>query len=434
MSLSAADGGFFQALMTDRTLVNGINEWLVDQALSEPDIVGMFEALCNRIHAIGVPLGRARLTWPTLHPLFQAETILWARGKPTEFEQFLHQDNASEAWLRSPMKYMFDNNVDVLRRNLDGPARLMDFPILEEVAGQGMTDYLVIRTGLSIKNETATAKQLGIIATWSADRAGGFTNDELEALQRIQRRFAVACKTVIQSRIARNISETYLGKEAGSRVLAGSIRRGDGNETRAVVWYNDMRNSTALADTMPGKDFIELLNEYFDCTATPIIEAGGEVLDFVGDGVLAIFPYNDAEQQKVAVQAATTALRNVLKARDELNEKRREKGLFPINFGIGLNTGTVMFGNIGISQRLTFSVIGPTVNEVSRIESLTKATGMDALVTRDIVALQPENWVSIGKQRLSGVSEEMELFTFAKEPAQPAVAQPRIELKPAVKN
>ncbi len=420
--------------MTDTTLVNGINEWLVDQALSEPDIVGMFEALCSRIHAIGIPLGRARLTWPTLHPLFQAETILWARGKPTEFEQFVHQDTASEAWLRSPMKYMFDNNVDVLRRKLEGPSKLLDFPVLEEVAEQGMTDYLVIRTGLSIKNETATAKQLGIIATWSADREGGFTNDELEALQRIQRRFAVACKTVIQSRIARNISETYLGREAGSRVLSGSIRRGDGNETRAVVWYNDMRNSTALADTMPGKDYIDLLNEYFDCTATPIIEAGGEVLDFVGDGVLAIFPYNDVEQQMAAIEAATTALRNVLKARDELNGRRHENGLFPINFGIGLNTGTVMFGNIGISRRLAFSVIGPTVNEVSRIESLTKATGMDALVTTDIVALQPENWVSIGKQRLSGVAEEIELFTFAKELVEPTIAQPRIELKAIVKN
>ena len=420
--------------MTDTTLVNGINEWLVDQALSEPDIVGMFEGLCNRIHAVGIPLGRARLTWPTLHPLFQAETILWKRGQPTEFEQFVHQETESEAWLRSPMKYMFDNNVDVLRRNLEGPSKLLDFPVLEEVAEQGMTDYLVIRTGLAIKNETATAKQLGIIATWSADRPGGFNNGELEALQKIQRRFAVACKTVIQSRIARNISETYLGREAGGRVLAGSIRRGDGAKTKAVVWYNDMRNSTALADTMPGHDYIELLNEYFDCTATPIIEAGGEVLDFVGDGVLAIFPYNDADQQMTAVQGATTALRNVLKARDELNERRRERDLFPIRFGIGLNTGTVMFGNIGIPRRLTFSVIGPTVNEVSRIESLTKATGMDALVTKDIVALQPENWVSIGRQRLSGVAEEMELFTFAKELFQPTLPQPRIELAPIVKN
>ncbi len=421
--------------MTDATLVTGINEWLVDQALGDPDIVAMFEGLCRRMHAIGIPLGRARLTWPTLHPLFQAETILWNRGKPTEFEQFVHQEIASDDWLKSPMKYMFDNDVNVLRRHLDGDSKLMDFPVLHDVSAQGMTDYLVIRTGLSVRNDTATNGKLGIIGTWSADRPGGFTNDELEAIQKIQRRFAVACKTAIQARIARNISETYLGKEAGNRVLAGSIRRGDGNETRAVVWYNDMRNSTALADTMPGQDFIQLLNEYFDVTATPIIEAGGEVLDFVGDGVLAIFPYNDADEQKIAVKAATTALHKVLEARDKLNEARREQGLFPIRFGIGLNTGTVMFGNIGISQRLTFSVIGPTVNEVSRIESLTKATGVDALVTRDIVALQPEHWVSIGSQRLSGVSEEMELFTFAVEPIQPALAAAEaMELKPAMKN
>lgn len=420
--------------MTDATLVTGINEWLVDQALGEPDIVTMFEALCNRIHAIGIPLGRARLTWPTLHPLFKAETILWARGRETEFEQFLHQENVSEAWLRSPMKYMFDNDVDIIRRKLDGPSRLLDFPVLEEIAEQGMTDYLVIRTALTLRNQNDATNMLGIIATWAADRPGGFTNSELESLQKIQRRFAVACKTVIQSRIARNISETYLGREAGSRVLAGSIRRGDGNETRAVVWYNDLRNSTALADTMPGQDFIQLLNEYFDCTATPIIEAGGEVLDFVGDGVLAIFPYQDAEGQKIAIKAATVALGKVLAARDRLNEERLAKGLFPIRFGIGLNTGTVMFGNIGVSQRLAFSVIGPTVNEVSRIEAMTKATGADALVTREIVALQPEHWVSIGQQRLSGVAQEMELFTFAREPIQPAIAADAFEMKRIVSN
>ena len=420
--------------MTDRTLVTGINEWLVDQALSEPDIVAMFEGLCNRIHAIGIPLGRARLTWPTLHPLFQAETILWRRGSDTEFEQFMHQESQSDAWLLSPMRYMFENDVLVLRRNLDGPSKLLDFPVLEEVAAQGMTDYFVIITPLSVRNEDGIKGQMGIISTFSADRAGGFNNEELEALQKIQRRFAVACKTVIQSRIARNISETYLGREAGSRVLAGSIRRGDGRETKAVVWYNDMRDSTALADTMPGADYIQLLNTYFDCTATPVIDAGGEVLDFIGDAVLAIFPYQDAVEQKAAVKAATTALQNVIKARDALNAERAEQGLFPIRFGIGLNTGTVMFGNIGVSQRLTFSVIGPTVNEVSRIEAMTKATGIDALVTREIVALDPGKWVSIGNQRLPGVSEEIELFTFAKEPAAIPASMDRIEIKPTVKN
>jgi adenylate cyclase len=420
--------------MTDRTLVNGINEWLVDQALSEPDIVAMFEGLCHRLHAVGVPVARARLTWPTLHPLFQAETILWSRGKETEFEQFRHQETESEAWLRSPMKYMFDNDVSILRRKLEGTDKILDFPILAEIAEQGMTDYLIIRTALSVKNQYAATGQIGILVTWAADRPGGFTNEELEALQKIQRRFAVACKTVIQARIARNITETYLGKEAGGRVLAGSIRRGDGQETQAVVWYNDLRNSTALADTMPGKDYIQLLNVYFDTTAALVIKAGGEVLDFIGDGVLAIFPYDDEPQRKAAINAATEALREVIKARDALNDARAEKGLFPLRFGIGLNTGKVMFGNIGVPERLTFSVIGPTVNEVSRIESLTKATGMDALVTHAIAALDPEAWISIGNQRLAGVSEEMELFTFAKDKLTIPVDFDRIELQAAVKN
>lgn len=414
--------------MTDRALVTSINEWLVDQALQEPDIVVMFESLCRRIHGIGIPLARARLTWPTLHPLFQAETILWKRGVPTEFEQFMHQERASEAWLTSPMKYMFENDLWILRRRLEGSSMLLDFPVLHEMVEQGMTDYFVIRTQMSSNPQGTARGPMGILATWCADRPGGFNNDELEAMQKIQRRFAVACKTVIQRRIAHNISETYLGREAGARVLNGSIRRGDGTETEAVVWFNDLRNSTALADTMPGQEFIELLNTYFDCTAAKVIEAGGEVLDFVGDGVLAIFPYHDAEEKAVAIKAVSEALHNVLVARDRLNEDRTADGLFPVRFGIGINTGKVMFGNIGVPQRLTFSVIGPTVNEVARIESLTKATGMDALVTADIVSHNPEKWISIGKHRLAGVADEIELFTFAKLEVQAPADYDMIEL------
>jgi adenylate cyclase len=171
---------------------------------------------------------------------------------------------------------------------------------------------------------------------------------------------------------------------------------------------------------MPGRDYIQLLNVYFDTTAGLIIKAGGEVLDFIGDGVLAIFPFQDAIQQQVAIRAATGALRDVIGARDALNEQRAEQGLIALRFGIGLNTGKVMFGNIGVPERLTFSVIGPTVNEVSRIESLTKATGMDALVTHEIAAFDPQSWISIGVQRLAGVSEGMELFTLARERLQMA--------------
>lgn len=420
--------------MTTRQLVTEINDWLMDQALSDTDMVTLFEGLCRRLHAIGVPVTRARLMWPTLHPLFQAETILWANGAATEFEQFQHQDAESPEWLASPMKYMFDNEMTMLRRPLEGPDRVIDFPILEDLVAQGMTDYIAAYTSLAMNPQTERKKKPGIIVTWASDHPGGFGDDAIEAMERIQRRFAVACKTVIQARIAKNISVTYLGKDAGAQVLSGSIRRGDGSETEAVVWYNDLRNSTALADTMAGADFIQLLNTYFDCTASLVIDAGGEVLDFIGDGVLAIFPYRDEAGRDAAITAATVALRNVLAERDKLNAARAEQGLFPLRFGIGLNTGKVMFGNIGVQQRLTFSVIGPTVNEVCRIESLTKATGADALVTSTIAGLNPDCWQSIGRQRLNGVSQEIELFSLSSSMLAGAIEVDAIRLPAAAKN
>ena len=194
--------------------------------------------------------------------------------------------------------------------------------------------------------------------------------------------------------------------------LNGEIRLGDGKETKAVVWYSDLRESTALADTMSGEDFIRLLNVYYNCTAGPVIEAGGEVLDFIGDGVLAIFPYESEVDRENAVRAGTNALLASKKAQKAINQTRRAEGLIPIRYGVGLNTGSVMFGNIGVPERLTFSVIGPTVNEVSRIETMTKAVETGVLTTGTIAAHNPDLWISKGFHRLHGISHEIELFTL----------------------
>ncbi len=398
--------------MDDNTLVSEINEWLADQALSEPDIVGMFEGLCHRLHAIGIPLARARLTWPTLHPLFQAETTLWTRGEGTLFEQFLHQDKMSDAWNESPMKHMLDHDIGILRRNLDGPNALLDFPILKEMLDMDMTDYLVVSTAFTSKNTYHASERRGIFVTWCADRQGGFSNREIESLQKIQRRFAVACKTVVQARISHNIVETYLGTKAGNRVLSGAIRRGDGDTTNAVVWFCDLRNSTALADTMPGDEYLKLLNTYFEMTAGPVIEAGGEVLDFIGDAVLAIFPFENECEKNDAIQAATTALHASMGLAKNIREQRKEDNLPDINFGVGLNVGSLVFGNIGVPQRLSFSIIGPTVNEVARIETMTKTIGKPILATRDVAAYDAASWELLGDFTLQGVSQKVALYTL----------------------
>lgn len=397
--------------MSRQTLINEIGEWLIDQALDTPDIIEMFEHVCCRLHAVGVPIGRARLTWPTLHPLFQAETALWQAGQPVKFEQFVHQDQASEQWERSPMAYMIDKQVLEVRRNLDGPNKLVDFPILEDLIKDGFTDYLLVATGFQGQTYNFERSTNGIIVTWACDRPGGFSDDDIAALKKIQRRFAAACKTVIQTRIASNITETYLGRQAGRQVLDGAIKLGDGQEIQAIVWYSDMRDSTALADTMPADALIALLNDYFDATAGPAIKYGGEVLDFIGDAVLAIFPYEAEADKPRAVRLATMALEESLVVARQVNEERKKKGLIAFNHGVALTLGKVMFGNIGVPSRLAFTVIGPVINEAARIEALTKYLGEKALVTAEIAAVEPEQWQSQGAHDLVGVSQSRELFS-----------------------
>jgi adenylate cyclase len=406
--------------MAESSLISQITDWLVDQSLGEPDIVELFEGVCNRLRAIGVPVSRAMLMWSTLHPLFQAESVMWKRGEPPEFGQFAHQDVVTEQWLRSPMHQMINESIPLIRRRLVGPGVIHDFGITKDLAEEGYTDYLVMGTDLFSRAAYSNRERRGIFVTWASDRPGGFTDDDLAALQRIQRRLAIACKTVIQSRISRNIAEAYLGRATGQRVLNGSIRLGDGEHTRALVWYSDLRGSTRLAETMPSAAFLELLNLYFECSARPAIAAGGEVLAFIGDAVLAIFPIEKESELPDLTRRVTAALNESLILTDRINAERVAASHEPIRYGVGLNVGTVMYGNIGVPERLAFSAIGPTVIEVARIEKLTKTVGTRVLATRQVASIEPGLWRTVGAHRLEGVGEPQELFGFRDEPARKA--------------
>ena len=401
--------------MSESSLVTQITDWLVDQSLGEPDVVEMFDGVCKRLSGIGIPIGRGMLMWSTLHPLFQAESVLWLRDKPAELGQFAHQDKSSEQWQRSPMRVMLENRIWVMRRRLIGPDALLDFGILQDLIEQGFTDYLIMGTELFSSSLYADDNRRGMFVTWAADRPGGFSEDDISALQRIQRSLAIACKTVIQARISRNIAEAYLGRETGRRVLAGSIRLGDGEQTRALVWFSDLRSSTRLAETMPSSEFLDLLNVYFECAARPAIAAGGEVLAFVGDAVLAIFPVTDDAEMPALTRRVTGALWESLAMSDAVNVERLKKGLEPIRYGIGLNTGTVMYGNIDVPERLAFSAVGPTVIEVARVEKLTKGIGARVLATRAIASVEPQFWRSMGEHLLEGVGSRQELFALREE-------------------
>lgn len=403
--------------MSHEALISPIREWLIDEALGNPDIVELFGTLCLRISSVGIPITRARLFWPTLHPLFQAETVSWNQNEVAVLNQFVHQDEASDDWNKSPLKFLIDNDLDLLRRELTGPNTRVDFELLEGLQKNGFTDFIAMSTrldGTSFRVRDG-GNENAIMVTWSTDSLDGFSDNDLQALQKIQRRFAVACKVMIQARIAKNIAHTYLGTRAGGSVLDGQIRRGDGQTTNAVIWYSDLRSSTQLAENMPADEYYDLLNSYFSVTAQPILDNGGEILDFIGDAVLGIFPYENKSELKVAAKAANKALLATSRLGVEVNETRKKKGQQDFRFGVGVNVGEVMFGNIGIPSRLSFSVIGPAVNEASRIENLTKKLDCSILVGKSFAEILPKDWQSLGEHKFAGVAEPIEIFRYSKE-------------------
>ena len=416
--------------MSQGTLLERIGDWLIDQALASPPIVETFQHLCVRLQAIGVPVARARLTWPTLHPLFRAETVLWRHGEQTEFQQFNHQEDSSQDWKTSPIAWMVDHGVTVLRRRMTGRDPLLDFPLIEELHAEGYTDFVAIRTALAEGPPLPEGRpsNFGIYVTWATERPAGFTDEDIDALQRVQRSFAVACKTAIQPQMTANITNTYLGPTVAREVLAGQIQLGSGSITHALVWFSDLRNALHYSEMLDEASYLELINQYFGVVATAAIDAGGEVLAFIGDAVLAIFPIAanasgapDRDALLQATEAATRAAREALAGGERLNEARSAKGLGSIRFGIAMNIGDVRFGNIGTPRRLSFSVIGATVNEVSRIEKLTKTLGSPVLATAAVAAGDRDAWMPVGSHVLVGLQEEMPLFAL--KPAEGALLE-----------
>ncbi len=401
--------------MSHDALIQPLKEWLVTEALGNPDIVKMFETMCIRLEAIGIPVKRARLVWQTLHPLFRAEQVVWNDGQPAELETFEHRDNATDAWMRSPMRLVTQSGLSIFRRQLFGDNQILDYPILDELKAAGFTDYIILSTELRhmMTNDDEGMKgTAGIIMTWATDRSTGFSSDDLAALQGVQRFFALAAKTAILGRISSNIATTYLGQRAGGSVLAGNIRRGDGHDISAVIWFSDMRNSTQAAENLPSESYFSLLNSYFESTAGPVMAHGGEVLDFIGDAVLGIFPYEDETSMRSAAERANAALIDSIAAAEAANQNRLSAGLERFHHGVGIHAGNVKFGNIGIPQRLAFSVIGQAVNQAARIETMTKYLQQPVLASGQVASLFPDRWRTVGSHKLEGLLDPVELYSF----------------------
>ena len=308
---------------------------------------------------------------------------------------------------------MLDSGIPFLRRRLTGADALVDFPILEELRDRDATDYLSYAVRFGDLEPDEQDVNSGLLGSWATDRASGFSGRDIQSLLRIQQRLAVACKVTINDQTARTILTTYLGPDAGEKVMNGQIKRGDGQTIHAVIWYSDLRNSTKLAASMPAEDFLDLLNAYFECTAGAVLAHGGEVLRFIGDAVLAIFPFGDGNKRDCC-EAALAAAHEADRRNDETNEERSGTGQETFDFGLALHVGDVMFGNIGVPERLEFSVIGPAANEVARLEDMTKTLNRRILMSKEFTSELPLDWDSLGEHELRNVDSPMEIFALPK--------------------
>jgi len=378
--------------------IEPVVDWLLAGARPARLPQDVLAATCQRTVAAGLPLYRVGVFVRTLHPNVLGRAFIWQADKSTvEMTEAAHDLLESETFLKSPIRVVFAEHVEVHRRLAD-PACPIDFPILADLRKEGATDFLA--APLRFVNGEVHA------ASFATRRAGGFSGAELAALRRLLPPFTRMVEIYGNMQKARNILDAYLGRGAGEKVLAGQIKRGDGQDINAVIWFCDLRDSTPLADSMSRRDFLRLLNDYFECVLGPVQERQGEILRFIGDAALAIFPVGSRPAEACA--AALAAAREALARMEKLNENRQR----PLRFGIGLHLGELTYGNIGTPSRIEFTVVGAAANEAARIEALCKSLNVDLLISEDVARELPAPLRSLGSHTLRGVGDKMELFTL----------------------
>ena len=391
------------------TTHNPVINWLLDEGWQISDRQEFTKALALCYQQAGVSVARIRLTIRLLHPQVMGFGYTWnANTDDVGYFEATHEMIESEIYLNSPFAAIFEDGASAIRRKIHDPNVPLDYPILKDLKEEGLTDYVALPLIFSDGRKSAI--------TFASLAPNGFTTDELTIIYD-----SLACLSrIVENQALRHTAsvllETYLGKETGGQVLSGKVKRGDGQKIRSIIWFSDLRQSTFLAESLNDEDFLELLNAYFDCTAGAVIDNGGEVLRYIGDSVLAIFPMGETDQCHLTHKAALNAekaVRDALIRVQALNENQRDTNKPEIKTGVGLHVGEVMYGNIGTETRLEFSVIGSSANEAARMENMTKELDVPLIVSDEFSQLHGGDWKSLGNHALKGLANKRKLFTFA---------------------
>ena len=389
----------YDAAMPD---VTSLFDWLVDGAPGETTSAGVFGRFCDQLAASGVPLQRGQAFVRTLHPNVMGRRFRWVPGEEVVVNEASYATLHTPDFLASPIREVFRTGKSYRRRG-DFGAVLQ----LAELAEQGITDYLVLP--LRFLDKTTHA------VSFATRVPNGFDDDSIAAIEKVTRPLARVAEILALTRTAANVLNTYVGRNAGEQILSGKIQRGDTQAIQAAIWFSDLRGYTELSGSLPPAEVIRLLNDLFDCQVPAIEKHGGEVLKFIGDGLLAIFPFEGANRTHGATaDAALQAAVEAYEALTTLNPQRQERGVAPIRFGLGLHVGEVAYGNIGGATRLDFTCIGQAVNLASRLEGLTGKHDRRVVVSRDFARLTSWPTESLGKFQLKGVAEEQDVLVPAR--------------------
>ena len=391
--------------------VDAISKWLLERAYGGASETELLDGFCERMNAAGCELSAGVAVVDTLHPIWEGRVFLWGsagflEGTMIEYET-IKDSETEKRWLNSPFYYLLSSGEDEVRRRITRDS-VREFDIMEELLQNGHTEFLAFIQ--RIPQEAVIGNLDCIFTLWATRLPDGLSEATCAALRQLNFSLCAALKSASLARITATLAEVYLGRDAGQRVLQGRIRRGMTERIRAVLWFSDLTGFTSLTDAVAPDEIIPFLNDYAEAAITSVHASGGEVLKLIGDGVLAIFQGEDGPTR------ALTAARTMKRANRELNLRRAAAGCPVTTINLGLHIGDVFYGNIGSNERLDFTVVGPAVNEVSRIVSMCRSADRDVLASGAFVTATPEpdhsTFASVGRYALRGVKTPQELFTI----------------------
>lgn len=378
--------------------------WLANGAPSPRPGV-MMQRLCDGLGAAGIPVSRVGLFVRTLHPDIYGRNFIWRKGSPVAAGTADFDIRDTPEYQRSPLRTVFEQGREVRQSLLDGGGA--GIPFFDDMRAEGVTDYIA----LPLFDVDGSAHA----SSWATYDPAGFDDEQLTRLRALMPALARVIEILGLRRVASTLLDTYVGNRAGERILAGQIRRGHTETMHAAIWLSDLRGFTSLSDRLPAGAVVNVLNLYFDCQVAPILKNGGEVLKFMGDGLLAVFPIEDESDTgdvcARVLQAARHSRANVATLRHECAGEMLEN----FRFGLALHIGNVLYGNIGGGNRLDFTCIGPAVNLAARMEKIAAKSNRAIVASAAFARQLKADWADLGEFPVAGFSSAQRVYGLADE-------------------